>query len=189
MSLVAVLTGALLGVLSRVEETTAGFSIGLSSNTTWLGTAFALGALGRRAGPCAAAATGALALTAANVAYYAWISATQPDLALAAVAGPPLAWFALGMSGGAVFGATGRAWRATGGAARILAALPLAGVCIAEGIRSAQGGPAPDGAGLLVGVALPIASAASARQRLLGGALVAGIVAVALTGRLEPFIP
>ena len=72
---------------------------------------------------------------------------------------------------------------------RVLASLPLAGVCIAEGITAVGGGPVTDGIGLAFGTALPVASAASARERGLGAALSAAVIAVALTGRLEALMP
>ena len=154
-----------------------------------VGLAFAVGAFHRRAAVGRAAAAGALSLTAATLAYYAWIAATQPDLALASVAGSPLTWLALGAGGGAVFGAAGRVWAGTGGMTRVLASLPLAGVCVAEGITALNGGPVTDGLGLLLGAALPVASGASARERATGVTLSVVIIAVALTGRLEALMP
>ena len=87
MTRIAVVAGAVLGVLSRVEETTDGLSAGVSANATWLGVAFAVGGLGRRASLPRAAGSVALALTAANLAYYSWIGATEPGVELASVAG------------------------------------------------------------------------------------------------------
>src|SRR5688572_10587034 len=158
MTRIAVVAGALLGVMSRVEETTDGLSFGVSANATWLGVAFAVGVLHRRAAVRGAAAAGALSLTAANLAYYAWIAATQPDLELASVAGSPLTWLALGVGGGAVFGAAGRVWARAGGLTRVLASLPLAGVCVAEGISALNGGPVSDAPGLVLGAVLPVLS-------------------------------
>ena len=189
MTRIAVVAGALLGVLSRIEETTDGLSAGVSANATWLGVAFVAGVPHRRVSPWRAAVAGALCLTAANLAYYGWIAATQPDLELASVAGSPLTWLALGLGGGAVFGAAGRVWAGTGGLARVLASLPLAGVCVAEGISALRGGPVADGIGLVVGAALPVASGASVLERAGGALLSAVVVAVGLTGRLEALMP
>jgi hypothetical protein len=184
----AVGAGAVLGVLSRIEETT-GFSAGISANATWLGLAFAVGVLARGVPAWRAACAGALALTAANGAYYAWIAVFEPGVALAGVAGPPVVWLALGVGGGAVLAATGWLWAVSRGPARVLASLPLAGVCIAEGIFALLGGPLSDGVALVIGVALPIASGRCAAERLLGVGLSAGVVAIALTGRLETLMP
>lgn len=189
MTRIALVAGAALGVLSRIEETTDGLSFGVSANATWLGLAFALGVVHRRAALPRATAAGALSLTAANLAYYAWIAATQPDIELASVAGSPLTWLALGVGGGAVFAAAGRLWTSAAGMTRVLASLPLAGVCIAEGIPAVLGGPATDGVALVLGAALPVASGASVRESVLGALMSAGVVAVALTGRLEALMP
>ena len=178
-----------VGLLSRVEETTSGLSLGISSNATWLAVAFAAGALRRRTIVPRAAAAGALALTAANASYYAWIAATEPGTELASVAGSPFVWLVLGAAGGAVFASAGHLWATQRAVVRVLAAVPLAGVCIADGITALTGGPAADAVGLAVGAALPIASAASAAQRALGAALAALLIAIALTGRLEALLP
>jgi hypothetical protein len=174
--------------LSRIEETT-GFSAGISANATWLGVAFAVGVLARGVPAWRAACAGALALTAANGAYYAWIACLQPDVALEGVAGPPAVWLALGVGGGAVFATAGWLWAVARGPVRVLASLPLAGVCVAEGISALLGGPLSDGVALVIGAALPIASGGRAAERLLGVGLAAGVVAIALTGRLEALMP
>ncbi len=189
MTRLAVVAGAVLGVLSRIEETTDGLSFGVSANATWLGVAFAAGLLQRHASALRGAVAGGLALTAANLAYYAWIAATEPGVALVSVAGSPLTWLALGLGGGAVFGAAGRLWAGADGMTRVLASLPLAGVCIAEGISTLNGGPVADGIGLLLGAALPVASGACARERAAGAVLSAAVVAVAVTGRLDALMP
>lgn len=69
MTVFVIVLGTLLGVLSRVEETTAGLSVGLSSDATWLAVAFAVGAVRPFVRRVRAARDGALALTAANAAY------------------------------------------------------------------------------------------------------------------------
>lgn len=189
MTRIAVVAGAVLGVLSRVEETTDGLSAGVSANATWLGVAFVVGVVQRRTSLARAAVAGVLALTAANLAYYAWIAATEPGVELASVAGSPLIWLALGVGGGAVFATTGRLWIASSATTRVLASLPLAGVCIADGIFALRGGPLTDGIALLLGALLPVASGVSARERLIGAGLSAGVIAVALTGRLEALMP
>ena len=178
----------MLGVLSRMEET-SGLPACISTNAAWVALAFAVGSRARGAAALRAAGAGALALTAANAAYYASIAAAEPGVELAAVAGPPLGWFALGVSGGAVFGAAGLLWSGEHGARRVIAALPLAGVCVAQGIAALRGGSPGDAVALLLGVALPVASATSARERVLGGGLVAAVVAVALTGWLDALMP
>lgn len=208
----ALLAGVLLGVLSRIEETSS-VSLGISSDATWVAVAFlagvwvtagagegaggdegggaarSAGARGRGGAVRRAAACGALALTAANVSYYAWIASTQPSLELADVAGSPLRWIVLGVVGGALFAATGRLWIAARGTTRVLASAPLAGVCIADAIPAVLGGPLSAGFGLAVGAALPVASGDSIRTRALGAALAAVIIALALTGSLEALLP
>ena len=188
MTRIAVVAGSVLGVLSRLEETTS-FSVGISANATWLGVAFAVGVLHRGAPAWRAAAAGALALTAANGAYYVWIACVEPGVVLASVAGPPAVWLALGVGGGAVFAAAGRLWAMSRGTVRVLASLPLAGVCIAEGAPALLGGPLTDGLALVLGAALPVASGRRAGERLLGAAMAAGVIAIALTGRLEALMP
>jgi len=188
MTRIAVVAGAVLGVLSRVEETTP-LSAGISANATWLALAFAIGVLHRGVGPWRAAGAGALALTLANLAYYAWIGCTEPGVALAGVPGSPALWLALGVGGGAIYASAGRVWATSLGMTRVLASLPLAGVCIADGITSFDGGPVTDGIGLAFGAVLPVASAASARERRVGAALSLAVVGVALTGRLEALLP
>ena len=86
--------GAVLGVLSRVEERADGFFLAISTDTTWCAVAFLAGR------PLRAVA----ALTAANASYYAYVAVTQPQLPLSAVAGSPLRWFALGVAAGLFFG-------------------------------------------------------------------------------------
>ena len=189
MTRIALVAGALLGVLSRIEETTGGISLSISSNSTWLAVAFVAGMTHRRAAAPAGACAGALALTAANLAYYAWIAVLEPGMELAAVAGSPLRWLLLGASGGAIFAVTGRLWARSHGRARMLASLPLAGVCIADGIPALLGGALTDGVGLVLGVVLPVLSGRCVADRLLGGALAAAVVAIALTGRLEVLMP
>jgi hypothetical protein len=102
---IALASGAVLGVLSRIEETTDGFYLAISSNETWLLTAFVVGALARDVEWAALA--GAAALTAANTGYYAWIAITEQATELHAVAGPVVPWYALGVTGGCVFGVAG----------------------------------------------------------------------------------
>ena len=86
--------GLLLGVLSRVEETVDGFFLAISTNPTWCAVAFLAGR------PLRAVLT----MTAANAGYYAYVAITQPELPLAAVAGSPLRWLALGVATGLFFG-------------------------------------------------------------------------------------
>jgi hypothetical protein len=51
------------------------------------------------------------------------------------------------------------------------------------------GGPLSDAIGLAFGAALPVASAASVRERAAGAALSLAVVGAALTGRLEALMP
>ena len=145
--------------------------------------------LHRRVSPARAAFAGALALTAANLAYYGWIAATEPARELASVAGSPVLWLALGLGGGVVFATAGRLWAGAAGTTRVLASLPLAGVCIAEGVSALRGGALTDGFGLVLGALLPVASGATAGERLLGVGLSISVITVALTGRLEALMP
>lgn len=186
---IAIVAGGLLGILSRVEESMSGVSLGVSSDATWLAVAFLVGAAARGRPAPRAAASGALTLTAANAAYYAWIAATEPGTDLAAVAGSPVVWFVLGVSSGGLFGLAGHVWTATRGAPRVVAAALLGGVFIAEGIPALLGGSSTDGVGLAVGAALPVASAGTPAGRGIAAALAAALIAVALTGRLEALLP
>ena len=103
---IAIAAGLVLGVVSRVEEVTDGFDVGISSNVTWLMTAFFVGALAGTAYEWSGL-TGAVALTAANTSYYVWIAITEQATELDAVAGPVESWYALGVTGGCVFGVAG----------------------------------------------------------------------------------
>lgn len=119
------MAGVVLGVVSRVDEVTVDSDV-ISSNLTWLATAFAVGALGP------GAAAGVVALTAANAGYYAYVLASEPGRPLASVAGPVERWFALGIAAGVVFGAAGALLRSRSVALRAAAFLPLAAVAVAE---------------------------------------------------------
>lgn len=186
----ALVAGALLGILSRVEEAVAGFAIGLSTNPTWLALAFVVGAAGRRSPRAGATAiAGAVALTAANAGYYAWVAVTEPERELATVAGSPLRWLVLGVAGGAVFAIAGRLWARGHGATRVLACLPLAGVCVVDGLLSLGAGHAGGAVALVAGVMLVLLSARAARERALAVALATTVVGVALTGRLDALLP
>jgi hypothetical protein len=165
--------GLLLGVLSRVEEVTDGLSLGISSDSAWCAAAFAAGSARR----------GALLLTAANAGYYAWIAVLQPELPLAAAAGPVEAWLGLGLAAGVVFGVTGGAWRRGAG---LPVAVPLALVLVLEGGDALRGGPLTHAPGLLAGVALAVASAGSARVAVGTAAL---LIAVAVTGVGAAWLP
>lgn len=127
---IAIASGLVLGVVSRIEEVAGGFDAGISSNLTWLMTAFAAGALAGSAVDWSGLA-GAAALTAANTSYYVWIAATEQATELHAVAGPVAPWFALGVTGGFVFGAAGSLLRARDRRVRLLAWAPLAALLIA----------------------------------------------------------
>lgn len=113
----------------------------------------------------------------------------RAGIELASVAGSPVAWLVLGVAGGVVLASAGRVWSATQGVVRVLASVPLAGVCIADGITAVLGGPVTDGVAMVLGVALPVLSATSPGARVLGAVLSAAVVGVALTGRLEPLLP
>jgi hypothetical protein len=103
---VAIAAGVVLGVVSRIEEVVDGFDVGISSNVTWLTTAFVVSALAT-ADIEWGAITGAAALTAANAGYYAYIALTEQATELDSVAGEVEDWFALGVTGGCVFGVAG----------------------------------------------------------------------------------
>lgn len=167
-----ILAGLLLGILSRVEETT-GFSAGVSSDSAWCAAAFL----------AAAPVRGAALLTAANAGYYAWIAGTQPDLPLDAAAGPVETWLVLGVVTGVVFGLLGAAWRCR---PRLLFALPLALVLVVEGGDAVRGGPPTDGIGLLAGLLL---AAISARSPVAAGGAVIALLAVAATGAGAGYLP
>lgn len=114
--------GLLLGVLSRLDETTP-TAVPLSDNATWVGAAVLAGLLL----PAAGARAGVLVLTAANGAYYAWIAATEPGTPL----GAPLHWLLLGVLTGVVFGTAGAVARRAAPPARALAlAAPLLAVAL-----------------------------------------------------------
>jgi hypothetical protein len=120
-----VLCGIALGVLSRVEET-AGFPSLISTDSAWVGTAFAIGALSGSVRD--GSRRGAIGMSSANAGYYAWVALTQPNLPLAAVAGPVERWIALGLLTGVVFGVAGRLWRD----GSLLAPLALSTVLVLE---------------------------------------------------------
>jgi hypothetical protein len=110
-----VIAGIVLGVLSRVEEATDGFFVGISTHATWVIVPFLAGWAGGRA------RDGVLVLTVANAAYYAWIAATE--------GGPLVAvghWFAAGVAAGAAFGAVGAAARTRPGVALVVPAVIVA---------------------------------------------------------------
>ena len=109
-----VLSSAALGVLSRVEEVTPGFSAGISSNGAWCAAAVGLGLLGG-----AAARRGVVGLTIANASYYA-VAGLTPRAPM---------WFVLGVGAGVVFGWLGARLRA----GAWWALLPLALVLVHEG--------------------------------------------------------
>jgi hypothetical protein len=188
MTWMTVFAGALLGVLSRIEET-SGWPVALSTNATWLATAFAAGALHRRCAAARATLAGSATLTAANLAYYATVALAEPGVDLTKVAGPPARWIALGVAGGAVLAAAGWLWARTRGPARVAAALPLSGVWVAQYVGALTGGALRDRLGLAAGAALLVASGRRARERVLGAAVAASVVAVALTGRLDALLP
>lgn len=155
------LIGLLLGVVSHLEET-RGFDVGINSDGTWIAAAFVAGSAGR----------GALTLTVANAAYYAAGATT-----------PVWWWFALGVAGGALFGAAGVAWRTGRPAIRFAAALALGGVLIADGIELRT---VPDAVKLAIGAALPVLGAP---RPLPAAAVSATVVAIATTGAFDPLLP
>lgn len=99
------LAGTALGVVSRIDERSDAFA-GVSTHAVWLVAAFAAGGIAARS-PWGGATAGGTALTAANLAYYAWIATTEPGTELASVAGPPAQWLALGIASGAPLGLAG----------------------------------------------------------------------------------
>src|SRR5687767_8493500 len=112
-----VIAGVLLGVVSRVEEVEP-FALGISTDSTWLAAAFAAGAL-------RGTVAGAVAMTAANVAYYVYIDATEAAGVdyLSTTVGR---WLLLGLAGAAVFGFLGHHWQ------HRLAWLPLLAIAVAD---------------------------------------------------------
>ena len=130
---IAIAAGLVLGVLSRVEEVAAGLDLGISSNVTWLAVAFGCGAAASSVEWAAPA--GALALSAANTGYYAWVAATEPGRALASVAGPVERWYALGVGGGIVLGVAGALLMSRDVRLRAAAAAPLVLVAVAERVE------------------------------------------------------
>ncbi len=217
MGRVLFLLALALGAASRFEETTSGFSVGLSSNAAWLALAF-FAARGRRW--WVAAALGAVLETLANAGYYAWVLLLEPGTPLAAAAGSPLRWLLLGASGGAAFGAAGalamrergltpfthrrcgsaqiaqevrRSARSSTGSDpaqelhRLAAALPLSGAVLVEAL---DGFRATDAPALLLALGLPAALPGVRRElRGLGAGAAALIGAVAATGVLTPLSP
>jgi hypothetical protein len=132
----AIAGGLALGVASRVEETVDGFDVGISSNLAWLATAFAVGALVAEIEWSGLA--GAVALTAANSSYYAWIATVEGSRELDGVAGAVEPWFALGVTGGFVFGAAGALARSDAWWTRAAACAPLAALTVAERVPALQ---------------------------------------------------
>lgn len=110
-----VLAGLLLGILSRVEETTDGLAAVVSTHATWVLVPFAAGALAGRIGSGARA--GVVVLTAANAGYYAWMRTVAP----ADTVGPVAHWILAGIGAGAAAGAVGGAARGTSRLARLAA--------------------------------------------------------------------
>jgi Family of unknown function (DUF6518) len=178
--------GALLGVLSRVEERVSGVSVGLSSDTMWLAAAFLAGASARSTP--SGAPRGALILTVANLSYYGLIRATEP-LYLLAVAGHPLRWFCLGVGGGAVAGAAGAAWCHAGPGMRVAAALVPASVAIADGADGLRGAPATHAVSVVAGVALALASARTPALRTAAAGLSLLLVVTSAHGAFTPLLP
>lgn len=123
--------GALLGAVSRYEEASPGFGIGVSTSTTWLAAAFVAGLAGTTRDN--SAGYGALTLSCANAAYY-----------LRGIYGPVEKWLVLGVAGGAVFGWLGGVCRNSTPPWRQLASLVLLGVAVFEvlGISTRVLGPA-----------------------------------------------
>jgi Family of unknown function (DUF6518) len=179
-------SGALLGILSRLEERTPGLSAGVSSDAMWVAVAFAIGS--SRQSARGGAAGGAVTLTAANLGYYGWILATE-STDPAAVAGAPSLWLILGVAGGALFGAAGAIWRTGSPLVRTAAALLCSAVLIADGGPALRGAPASDAISVVAGVTLACASASTPLLRCLALAACALLVTVAATGTFEPLLP
>ncbi len=185
MTALAVAAGVLLGVLSRIEEVTPGLSAGISSDSAWVLTAFAAGALAPSVRQAVPAAT--VAMCAANGGYYAWIALTEPGTPLESAAGDPWRWVAAGVLTGVVFGAAGRLWRAWPPPRRLAAAAPPAIVLAIEGGDALRGGAATDGIGLALGIVLAATSARDRPRAALGAA--AGLAALAASGAGAALLP
>jgi hypothetical protein len=173
-----VLAGASLGLLSRVEEVTAGLSLGLSSDSAWVAAAFAAGA--RAPGARSAALRAVAAMCAANGAYYAWVGVAERGTALAAAAGDPRRWVLAGVLTGLVFGVSGRWWRVSPPGGRLAAVMPLAVVLAIEGGDALRGAAVTHGIGLGLALVLPIVSARSQRRASLIAS--AGLAVLAASG-------
>ena len=185
MSALVLAGGAALGVLCRIEEVTPGLSLGLSSDSAWVAAAFAAGTRATSAGRAALLA--ATAMCCANGGYYAWILLTERGTSLAAAAGDPWRWVAAGVLTGLVFGAAGRLWRNAAPLGRLLTVVPLAMVLVVEGGDALRGGPATEGIGFVVGLALPVASAPSPRWAACVSA--AALAALAYSGFGSGLLP
>ena len=172
------IAGVVLGTASALEESTSGFDIGISTDGLWLAVAFAFGA--GAAGVGTAAPCGAAALTIANLAYYA-AGGGAPD---------PLGWFALGLGGGAFFGAAGAVFRRGPAPARLAAIMALSGVLIAEGSEIFRDeGELDDGVEFAIGCALPIMFSPPGRYRAVAAVLTAFVAGLGALGALEPLVP
>ena len=133
---VAVVSGALLGVLSRLGD---GLPAGLSGLSDiggpWLLLAFALGALGRR--PMRSAALGAASLAFAAASYYGYIELLQGGAARVHVGSVALFWVMVGLGSGALFGCAGQCWRSGNSWARVGAVSGLTGALVGESLLQA----------------------------------------------------
>ena len=159
-------SGALLSILSRLEERTPGLSAGVSSDATWVAVAFAIGS--SRQSARGGAAGGAVTLTAANLRYYGRILTTE-STDPAAVAGSTLA---LADSGPRQRRALPRGRRdladgLTAGPNRRGAAL-LGGS--SSPTAAPRGAPASDAISVVAAVTLACTSASTPRLRCLASA-------------------
>lgn len=133
---VAVGSGAVLGVLSRLGDGLPAGLAGLSDiGGPWLVLAFALGALGHR--PRRSAALGAASLACAAASYYGYVEFVQGGAAPVHLVSLALFWVMVGLGSGAVFGLAGRCWRWGSSWARVGAVSGLTGALVGESLLQA----------------------------------------------------
>lgn len=147
----------------------------VNSGAVWLLPAFVAGSLMRS--DAGAAVAGAALLVAAVVGYYAPVPLVVEGAA--ANAHSVAVWIATALVGGPVYGLAGRWWRRRRGWRSCAALGLLGGAFLAEGAARlhAGGGGAAGWTMVAIGVALPVALGRSTRERAIGLAAAAPVVA------------
>lgn len=176
----ALAAGAILGVLSRVEEVTPGLSAGVSSDSAWVATAFVVGSRAPESRLAALLATATMC--AANGAYYVWIALAERGTPLAVVAGDPWTWVLAGVLTGLVFGVAGRLWRVSAPRGRLAAVVPLATVFAIEAGDALRGGAATEAIGLAIACVLPVVSSPTSRWPAVGVSAALAVLAASGVG-------